>query len=115
MASGSNFHRLHEPEHPELEHKRLILTFDGRTIEARSGDSVAAALIAAGVTVTRTTPVSGAARGPYCMMGVCFECLMEIDGVQNVQGCMVQVCEGMTVRSMTGARTVSDAWRQGDG
>jgi len=104
VVSGSNFHRLPEPEH-----KGLTMTFDGRTIEARGGDSVAAALIAAGVTETRTTPVSGAARGPYCMMGVCFECLMEIDGVQNVQGCMVQVREGMSVRSMAGARTVSDA------
>ena len=52
----------------------------------------------------RTTPISGSARAPYCMMGICFECLLEIDGLQNVQGCMTQVKEGMQIQRQLQAR-----------
>lgn len=80
------------------------IVFDGRTIEARDGDSVAAAMLAAGVTACRTTPVSGAPRAPYCMMGVCFDCLVTIDGAGNRQACLVRVKEGMTVATQHGKR-----------
>ncbi|MFL2542150.1 MAG: (2Fe-2S)-binding protein [Candidatus Latescibacterota bacterium] len=53
---------------------------------------------------TRTTAVSGAARAPYCLMGTCFECLMEIDGVENRQACMTIVVDGMTVNRQNGKR-----------
>ena len=94
---------------PRLEEGReaLCLTFEGRSIPARSGDSVAAALIAAGVRTTRES-VSGAPRGPYCMMGVCFECLMEIDGRANRQACMVPVAPGMRVRRQPGPHPDGD-------
>lgn len=82
----------------------LVLRFEGQAVEARAGDSVAAALLAAGIASFRTTPVSGAARGPWCLMGVCFDCLVEIDGVANRQACMVAAAEGMEVRRMRGAR-----------
>ena len=72
-------------------------TFEGRDIEAREGDSVAAALFATGNGLTRRSAVSGELRAPYCMMGVCFECLAEIDGVPNRQACMVQARHGMKV------------------
>ena len=81
----------------------VAFTFEGGTLAARPGDSVASALLAAGETVFRTTPVSGAPRGAFCMMGVCFECLVEIDGVPNRQACMVPVSEGMNVRRQRGA------------
>jgi len=41
---------------------------------------VAAAVLGSNLDAVRTTPVSGEPRMPYCLMGVCFECLMEIDG-----------------------------------
>jgi D-hydroxyproline dehydrogenase subunit gamma len=75
----------------------IRFTFDGREIEAREGDSVAAALVAAGVGPIRSSVVSGEPRAPYCMMGVCFECLVEIDGLANRQACMVVVQPGMQV------------------
>jgi predicted molibdopterin-dependent oxidoreductase YjgC len=80
--------------------------YEGRTVEARPGDTVAAALLAAGETPLRITAVSGSPRAPYCMMGVCFECLMEIDGVGNRQACLTSVAEGMQVRRQRGARGV---------
>ena len=79
-------------------------TFDGAPMEAREGDSVATALLAAGVTTCRATPVSGAPRAPYCMMGVCFDCLVVVDGVGNRQACLVPVRDGMAVESQRGKR-----------
>ncbi|MGZ7459528.1 (2Fe-2S)-binding protein [Pseudomonas sp. Ma2-10] len=94
--------------HPTTrEHSWHTIEFDGRTLSVPEGVSLAAALLAAGVRSTRTTPVSGQPRAPYCLMGVCFECLVEIDGVPNCQACMVTVRAGMRVRSQQGARALA--------
>lgn len=69
--------------------------------------NVAAALLSSGYLACRTTPVNGAPRAPFCMMGVCFDCLVEVDGVPNRQGCMTPVEEGMRVRRMLGARSLT--------
>ena len=88
----------------------LAFTFDGRPLRAAPGDSVAAALLRAGVDAFRTSVVGGEPRGPHCLMGVCFDCLVTIDGVPNRQSCQVDVAEGMRVESQQGARTV--AWEE---
>ena len=77
---------------------------DGTAVAAREGDSVSAALLASGRDVRRATAVSGAPRLPYCMMGVCFECLLTIDGIANRQGCLTPVREGMRVLLQHGKR-----------
>jgi len=77
----------------------LSFTFDGQTVSAQRDMSVAAALLCAGITALRNTPVSGSARGPYCMMGACFDCLVSIDGV-TVQACQVPVTDGLVVSAM---------------
>jgi 2Fe-2S iron-sulfur cluster binding domain len=77
---------------------------DGIAIAAREGDTVSAALLASGRDARRATAVSGAARLPYCMMGVCFDCLITIDGVGNRQGCLVPVADGMQVEIQIGKR-----------
>jgi len=82
----------------------LRITVDGQPVQCRAGDSVAAALFAAGVIACRDTAVSATPRGPYCMMGVCYDCLVDIDGMANQQGCMTPVREGMAVRRQRGAR-----------
>ena len=82
----------------------LTLTVDGKPIRARIGDTVAAAMLAAGIEHCRTTPVSGAPRAPYCLMGVCFECLVTVDGVGSRQGCLVPVREVMKVETQLGRR-----------
>ena len=89
---------------PDTATKTVSLTIEGKRVEARPGDTVAAATLAAGVEHCRTTPISGAPRAPYCMMGVCFECLVTIDGVGNRQGCLVAVREGMRVELQRGKR-----------
>jgi hypothetical protein len=80
--------------------------FNEQALNVPGGRSVAAALLAAGVSRFRATPVSGAPRAPYCMMGACFECLVEIDGVPSRQSCMVTVQDGMRIRSQEGARAL---------
>jgi predicted molibdopterin-dependent oxidoreductase YjgC len=92
------FKRLHD------DGVAVNVTIDGEPFAAREGDTVAAALLASKRTVCRTTPVSGAPRAPYCMMGVCFDCLVVIDGVGNRQGCLVRVAEGMAIETQRGKR-----------
>ena len=84
---------------------QLHFEFEGQRMQAFDGDTVAAALLANNYFDFRSTPISAAARGPFCMMGVCFECLLEIDGVQNCQACMVELRDGMRVKRQDGAVT----------
>lgn len=86
---------------------QVRITVDGASLQVPAGASLAAALLAVGVTRFRTTAVSSAPRGPYCMMGVCFECLVEIDGHPNRQACLATVREGMSVRTQEGPRRVA--------
>ena len=82
------------------------LTVDGKAVRAQSGDTVAAALLSAGIDHCRTTPVTGAPRAPYCLMGVCFDCLVTIDGAPNQQSCMLLVRDGMEIERQRGARDI---------
>jgi predicted molibdopterin-dependent oxidoreductase YjgC len=93
------FQRLQPDARP-----RIRVTIDGVAVEAREGETVAAAMLAAGVDHCRTTPVSGAPRAPYCLMGVCFDCLVTIDGVGNRQACLIPVREGMAIELQQGKR-----------
>lgn len=84
---------------PETGGSAVSLTIDGAACVGRMGDSVAALLLETGHAACRRSAVSAEPRGPYCMMGVCFECLVQIDGVANRQACLVQIAEGMDVRT----------------
>lgn len=74
----------------------LTFTFDGKSVLAKPGMNVATALLIDGITVLRNTPVSGAPRGPFCMMGACYDCLVLLDGA-TVQACLTLVKEGLVV------------------
>ena len=100
---------MFRPIEPTLARQTVLLQVQGHPITAREGDTLAIALLNAGVVPFRQTPVSGQPRAPLCLMGVCFDCLVEVDGRQNVQSCMVEVFEGMQVRLQSGARRAEDA------
>jgi hypothetical protein len=85
----------------------VTILFEGAPVRARAGESVASALLAAGILDFRTTAVSGAPRGPFCMMGACFDCIAVVDGIGGVQTCLVPVREGMRVERQRGARDVA--------
>lgn len=91
---------------PTEQQKTVVIHVDKREVIAYAGQTLAASLLAAGVTPFRQTAVSGAPRSPLCLMGVCFECLVAVDGAQNVQSCMVEVRDGMRVQLLNGARAV---------
>ena len=80
----------------EPEAADVTVTLDGAPLTLPAGANLAAALLAVGVSVFRATPVSGAPRGPFCMMGSCFDCLVEIDGVTR-QACLTEVEEGLAI------------------
>lgn len=73
--------------------------FDGRRVTACAGDTVAAALWAAGIRQLRTSPRAGEPRGMFCAMGVCQECVVLING-QRRTGCQVVVSAQLQVQSV---------------
>ena len=80
----------------------IAFTFDDRPIVARAGEPIAAALLAAGVRVFRTMPRSGEARGGWCMVGRCTDCLVVVDGRPNVRACVTPVAPGIRVATQHG-------------
>lgn len=74
----------------------VFFTFDGQSIEATRDMTVAAALLAHGINRFRETIEDGTQRGPFCMMGTCYDCLVLVDGVR-VQACMTPVRSGLVV------------------
>jgi hypothetical protein len=83
---------------------RVII--DGVAAQVPVTLSAAAAVLVRGDGSARTTSLSGEPRAPYCLMGVCFECLLEIDGVPNQQGCLIPVRDGMRIDRQLGKRRI---------
>ncbi|WP_300298018.1 (2Fe-2S)-binding protein [Ferrovibrio sp.] len=100
------FKRMQSPVAPEQDGFELCV--DGTPITAQNGETVALAMLNAGIVPFRHTAVSGQARAPLCLMGVCFDCMVEIDG-RLVQSCMVDARPGMRVTLLTGARDIGAA------
>ena len=78
--------------------EEVEISFDGETLKAYAGETVAASLTAAGKLGLRETK-DGSKRGIFCGMGVCSECLVSIDGQQNIRACMTGVRAGMRVET----------------
>ena len=74
----------------------VTFAVDGARVEAHRGQTIAAALLASGRRVFRHTRNAGKPRGLYCGMGVCFDCIVKVDG-QTERACMVKVEDGMQV------------------
>ncbi len=85
----------------------LTLTLDGEPVTAEPGESVAAVLLRQATPASRSTPVLGSPRAPFCMMGVCFDCLAIVDGAASTQACLVTVREGMRVERQFGRRSLT--------
>lgn len=84
----------------------LAITVDGVAVPAEPGESVAAVLLRLEPPLARTAPVDGSARAPYCLMGVCFDCLAVVDGVPSTQTCLTPVKHGMRVERQRGKRSL---------
>lgn len=82
------------------------VSFDGRPVPATAGESVGAALTNAGIRSWRTTRKAGRPRGLFCGIGICYDCLLTVDGQPNQRACLIPVAPGMQLES--GAAGVSD-------
>ena len=88
---------------PATERGRVLgIVVDGHEVAAYEGESLAAALLASGRRVTRWTARAGEARGYFCGMGVCQDCLLTVDGLPNVRACMTPVRAGLRVETQRG-------------
>jgi hypothetical protein len=76
--------------------------FDGRVIPYVEGMTVGAALLAAGVRSWRTTRVAGRPRGIFCGIGVCYDCLITVDGQPNQRACLLPATPGLDVTTQDG-------------
>lgn len=85
----------------------LTLTIDGHQVTAEPGETVASVLVRQAEVACRNTPVKGNPRAPFCMMGVCFDCLAIVDGMASTQTCLVAVRTGMCVERLDGRPEVT--------
>lgn len=81
--------------------KKISLFLDGECVSAYEGESVAAVMMVSGHVAMRTT-TEGQPRGVFCGMGVCFDCLVVVDGIPNTRACMTWVKEGMQIKTQRG-------------
>jgi aerobic-type carbon monoxide dehydrogenase small subunit (CoxS/CutS family) len=81
----------------------IEFTFDGEKIDAITGQSVAAALLAANQRTLRKTRFNNNERGVFCGIGVCFDCLVVIDGITNQRACLIEARPGMKVQTQVGS------------
>ncbi len=77
-------------------------SFEGQPIQAHPGETLGAALTAAGITTFRTTRGQGRPRGLFCGIGICFDCLVVVDGRPNRRACLTPARPGAVVRMQTG-------------
>lgn len=100
-------------EHPILDfnrNKKVTFTYNGREIEAYEGETIAAALYAAGIKKLKESNRYNRARGLFCAIGNCSSCLMVVNGVPNVKTCITRVEEGMVVEEEKGKGDLSDLY-----
>ena len=76
----------------------ICLYIDGEACTAKEGEILAAVLLRQPNPLFRKHPVDGSPRAAFCMMGVCFECLVEVDGIPDQQACLLQARDGMQVQ-----------------
>jgi len=77
--------------------ERVQIFVDGQPIKAYKGETIASALLSAGYFVSRT--INSRPRGIYCNMGVCYSCVMTVNGIDSIRTCQTEVSEGCRVES----------------
>jgi aerobic-type carbon monoxide dehydrogenase small subunit (CoxS/CutS family) len=87
---------------PEDAPPDVTIFFNGKPIPAKSGEPIAAALLASGLRVFRETAKKRRPRGIFCGIGRCTDCVMVVDGQPNVRTCVTPVRQGMKVEIQKG-------------
>ena len=103
LSNGEQLMRI--DEHPILEFNRggkIVFNYNGQEIEGFAGETIAAALHAAGIKELAKSPVLHRPRGLFCAIGNCSSCLMVVDGQPNIRVCVTKVQNGMKVETQIG-------------
>jgi predicted molibdopterin-dependent oxidoreductase YjgC len=82
---------------PTPEQQQVIILVNGRPIQAACGQNLHAVLLTAGIRTLGTGPRQDRERGVFCGMGVCYECLVTVNGRPYQRACMLEVEEGMEI------------------
>lgn len=88
------------PELPAVQRGRQIEIFiDGDSVTAFKGETVAAVLLAEGIRTFGHSSETGKPRSMYCGIGICYQCLVTVDGVPNIRACQTPVADGMAIET----------------
>jgi D-hydroxyproline dehydrogenase subunit gamma len=87
---------------PDSATETVEIILNGHTLQVSKGITVAALILSQNLPFTRTTAITGSKRAPFCMMGVCYECLMIINGIPNQRACSTYVEHGMQIDTQLG-------------
>ncbi len=79
----------------------ITVSIDGQSVVAYAGETVAAVLLAQGRRTFRQTARTGAGRGLFCGIGICYDCLVTVDGMPNVRACLTPVAAGAVIETGT--------------
>ena len=79
--------------------EKVYFSFNGKSFECESGQTIAAALIAADQRELRSTRFGNEPRSIFCGIGICYDCVVVVDGIANQRSCLVEVKSGMKVES----------------
>ncbi|MEO9737605.1 MAG: (2Fe-2S)-binding protein [Lentilitoribacter sp.] len=77
---------------------QVEIIIDGQRYKANKGDLLVTFMLEKGLVPFRRNPVNHSPRAPFCMMGVCFECLIDINGAPSTQACLVEIEDGMIIK-----------------
>ena len=78
----------------------MEILVDGEPVQTFEGETIAAALVAAGRMAFRHAGPDGQPRGIFCGMGICYDCLVDVAGQGHVRACMTVVEPGMQVTTL---------------
>ncbi|MCP5101994.1 MAG: (2Fe-2S)-binding protein [bacterium] len=79
--------------------EKVKLSVNGKKIPAYKGETILAALMAAGYKKMKKSPLNNEPRGALCGMGVCFECMVTVNGIRNTRSCMTEVENNMEIET----------------
>ena len=110
MSTANSKRIVEHPILPELESKKTVtIYYNGKPLEAREGEPIAAALMNAGIRAFRHTAKKHEPRGIFCAIGRCTDCMMVVDGHPNTRTCVTFVKDGMQIQEQDGFTAKGDA------
>ncbi|MGE7988793.1 (2Fe-2S)-binding protein [Lysinibacillus fusiformis] len=98
-----------------IKKEKVTFTFDDHEFEGYKGESLAAALLAQGIRTLRLHEETGQPRGIYCNIGHCFECRVNVNGLEGERACLTPLSDGMVVKSGQTLPTTVRDWRKKHG